>query len=220
MKTKENIKGGLGQENTTENRPHPSKKAKTKPFNRHELNMISLYLNEIGYSSLLTAEQEIDYARLAQQGDESARATMIESNLRLVVKVARRYMHRGLTLLDLIEEGNLGLIHGVEKFNPELGFRFSTYAVWWIRQTIERAIMNQSRTVRLPVHIFKEINCYTKAVRELTQSLDREPTISEVAKLLDKPVTAVEKIVGLSERVTSIDTPINTESNTLVVDGL
>ncbi|RLA16543.1 MAG: RNA polymerase sigma factor RpoS, partial [Gammaproteobacteria bacterium] len=142
-----------------------------------ELDATRLYLNEIGYSSLLTAEEEVYYSRLAQKGDESARATMIESNLRLVVKIARRYMNRGLALLDLIEEGNLGLIHGVEKFDPERGFRFSTYATWWIRQTIERAIMNQTRTIRLPIHVIKEINIHLKAVRQLTQRLDRDPTI-------------------------------------------
>jgi len=123
-----------------------------------DLDATRLYLNEIGYSPLLSAEEEVHYARLAQQGDAQARARMIESNLRLVVKIARRYVNRGLPLLDLIEEGNLGLIHAVEKFDPERGFRFSTYATWWIRQTIERAIMNQTRTIRLPVHVVKEIN--------------------------------------------------------------
>ena len=118
----------------------------------------SLYLNNIGVSKLLTAAEEKKFARRIQKGDESARHRMIESNLRLVVKIARRYINRGLPLLDLIEEGNLGLIHAVKKFDPERGFRFSTYATWWIRQTIERAIMNQSRTVRLPIHIIKDIN--------------------------------------------------------------
>ena len=116
-----------------------------------------LYLNEIGISPLLTAQEEVHYSRLARSGDHAARQRMIESNLRLVVKIARRYMNRGLPLLDLIEEGNLGLIHAVKKFDPERGFRFSTYATWWIRQTIERAIMNQTRTIRLPIHVVKEI---------------------------------------------------------------
>ena len=118
-----------------------------------QLDATQLYLNEIGFSPLLTPEEEVHFARLAQKGDPAGRKRMIESNLRLVVKIARRYVNRGLTLLDLIEEGNLGLIRAVEKFDPERGFRFSTYATWWIRQTIERAIMNQTRTIRLPIHL-------------------------------------------------------------------
>ena len=119
------------------------------------LDATQLYLNEIGFSPLLTPQEEVYFARLALKGDEAGRKRMIESNLRLVVKIARRYVNRGLTLLDLIEEGNLGLIRAVEKFDPERGFRFSTYATWWIRQTIERAIMNQTRTIRLPIHVVK-----------------------------------------------------------------
>jgi RNA polymerase nonessential primary-like sigma factor len=141
-----------------------------------QLDATRLYLSEIGYSPLLTAEEEVHYARLAQKGVESGRKKMIESNLRLVVKIARRYLNRGLALLDLIEEGNLGLIRAVEKFDPERGFRFSTYATWWIRQTIERAIMNQTRTIRLPIHVVKEINIYLRAARHLAQTLDHEPS--------------------------------------------
>lgn len=122
------------------------------------LDATQLYLGEIGFSPLLTAEEEVLYARRALRGDEAARKRMIESNLRLVVKISRRYSNRGLALLDLIEEGNLGLIRAVEKFDPERGFRFSTYATWWIRQTIERALMNQTRTIRLPIHVVKELN--------------------------------------------------------------
>ncbi|MCV6615460.1 MAG: RNA polymerase sigma factor RpoS [Cellvibrionaceae bacterium] len=171
-----------------------------------------LYLNEIGFSPLLSAEEEVYYSRLALKGDEAARKRMIESNLRLVVKIARRYVSRGLALLDLIEEGNLGLIRAVEKFDPERGFRFSTYATWWIRQTIERAIMNQTRTIRLPIHVVKELNVYLRAARELTQKLDHEPSPEEIAKLLDKPVADVEKMLGLNERVSSIDSPIGPSS--------
>jgi RNA polymerase nonessential primary-like sigma factor len=156
------------------------------------LDATQLYLNEIGFSPLLSAEEEVFFARKSLKGDEAARKRMIESNLRLVVKISRRYVNRGLALLDLIEEGNLGLIRAVEKFDPERGFRFSTYATWWIRQTIERAIMNQTRTIRLPIHVVKELNVYLRAARELSQKLDHEPTAEEIADLLDKPVADVE----------------------------
>jgi RNA polymerase nonessential primary-like sigma factor len=179
-----------------------------------------LYLNEIGESKLLSAEEEVLYARLAQQGDEHARGRMIVSNLRLVVKIARRYLNRGLPLLDLIEEGNLGLIRAVEKFDPERGFRFSTYATWWIRQTIERAIMNQTRTVRLPIHVVKEINVYLKATRVLAQQLDHEPSTEEVADLLDKPIGEVKRMLGLNERIASVDTPYGKDADKPLVDLL
>lgn len=179
-----------------------------------------LYLSEIGYSKLLTAEEEIHFARLAQQGVAEARKRMIESNLRLVVKIARRYMNRGLPLLDLIEEGNLGLIRAVEKFDPERGFRFSTYATWWIRQTIERAIMNQTRTIRLPIHVVKEINVYLKAARRLAQTLDHEPNSEEIAGLLDKPIAEVKRMLGLNERITSVDTPFGKDADRPLVDML
>ena len=160
------------------------------------------YLDEIGVSPLLTADEEKMYARRAQRGDESARQRMIESNLRLVVKIARRYINRGLPLLDLIEEGNLGLIHAVKKFDPERGFRFSTYATWWIRQTIERGIMNQSRTVRLPIHVIKDINSCLRATRRLRQQMDRAPSMQELADHLGRNVADVERLMGLHERVT------------------
>lgn len=183
-----------------------------------QLDATQMYLNEIGFSPLLSAEEEVYFARLAQKGDESGRKRMIESNLRLVVKIARRYVNRGLTLLDLIEEGNLGLIRAVEKFDPERGFRFSTYATWWIRQTIERAIMNQTRTIRLPIHVVKELNLYLRAARELTQKLDHEPSAEEIAELLDKPVADVKKMLGLNERVASVDTPIGVNGDKSLLD--
>ncbi len=182
------------------------------------LDATQLYLGEIGYSPLLTAEEEVYFARRALKGDEASRKRMIVSNLRLVVKIARRYNNRGLALLDLIEEGNLGLIRAVEKFDPERGFRFSTYATWWIRQTIERAIMNQTRTIRLPIHVVKELNVYLRAARELAQKLDHEPTAEEIASALDKPVKDVAKMLRLNERITSVDTPIGSENDKALLD--
>jgi len=179
-----------------------------------------LYLREIGFSPLLTAEEEVYFARRAQKGDGAARKRMIESNLRLVVKIARRYMNRGLSLLDLIEEGNLGLIRAVEKFDPERGFRFSTYATWWIRQTIERGIMNQTRTIRLPVHVLKEINIYQRAARHLAQKLDHEPSPEEVAALLDKPVEDVKEMLGLNERIASVDAPLDDDPDRSLLDAI
>ncbi|NRA42426.1 MAG: RNA polymerase sigma factor RpoS [Pseudomonadales bacterium] len=177
-----------------------------------------MYLNEIGFSPLLTAEEEVKFSRMALAGDEAGRKRMIESNLRLVVKISRRYLNRGLSLLDLIEEGNLGLIRAVEKFDPERGFRFSTYATWWIRQTIERAIMNQTRTIRLPIHIVKELNVYLRASRELAQQLDHEPSAEEIAAKVNKPVADVERMLKLNERVTSIDTPLGSDNEKTVLD--
>jgi RNA polymerase nonessential primary-like sigma factor len=186
-----------------------------KPKN---LDATQLYLGEIGFSPLLSAEEEVYFSRRALKGDEASRKRMIVSNLRLVVKIARRYNNRGLALLDLIEEGNLGLIRAVEKFDPERGFRFSTYATWWIRQTIERAIMNQTRTIRLPIHVVKELNVYLRAARELSQKLDHEPTAQEIAESLDKPVRDVTKMLRLNERITSVDTPIGGENDKVLLD--
>jgi RNA polymerase nonessential primary-like sigma factor len=183
-------------------------------------NATRLYLKEIGFSPLLTAEEEVFFARKARKGNEAARKRMIESNLRLVVKIARRYMNRGLALLDLIEEGNLGLIRAVEKFDPERGFRFSTYATWWIRQTIERAIMNQTRTIRLPVHVLKEINIYLRAARYLSQKMDHEPTPEEVATLLDKPINEVKAMMGLNERISSVDAPLDVDPDRSLLDAI
>ncbi|EEY73408.1 RNA polymerase sigma factor RpoS [Grimontia hollisae CIP 101886] len=182
------------------------------------LDATQLYLSEIGYSPLLTAEEEVLYARRALRGDEAARKRMIESNLRLVVKISRRYSNRGLALLDLVEEGNLGLIRAVEKFDPERGFRFSTYATWWIRQTIERAIMNQTRTIRLPIHVVKELNVYLRTARELAQKLDHEPTAEDIAFQLDKPVEDVNRMLRLNERISSVDNPIGGDSEKALLD--
>lgn len=177
-----------------------------------------LYLGEIGFSPLLTAAEEVYYARRSLRGDEVSRKRMIESNLRLVVKISRRYNNRGLSLLDLVEEGNLGLIRAVEKFDPEKGFRFSTYATWWIRQTIERAIMNQTRTIRLPIHIVKKLNVYLRTARELAHKLTHEPTAEDIAKELDISAKEVAKILKLNERISSVDIPIGNNSDKELLD--
>lgn len=177
-----------------------------------------IYLTEIGFSPLLSAEEEVYFATKALAGDQAARNRMIESNLRLVVKIARRYLNRGMPLLDLIEEGNLGLMRAVEKFDPERGFRFSTYATWWIRQTIERAIMNQTRTIRLPIHVVKELNVYLRAARELINQLDHEPSPEEIADLVDKPIDDVRKMLMLNERITSLDVPAAMDVDKPLVD--
>ena len=185
-----------------------------------QLDATRLYLNEIGFSPLLTAEEEVYYSRKLLKGDEAARKKMIECNLRLVVKISRRYLNRGLALLDLIEEGNLGLIRAVEKFDPERGFRFSTYATWWIRQTIERGIMNQTRTIRLPIHVVKEINIYLRAARHLAQTLDHEPSPEEIAEMVDKPIKDVKRMLGLNERTASVDSPLGQDSESTLLDAI
>lgn len=186
----------------------------------HFFDVVSLYLKEIGFIPLLSAEEEVHYARLARAGDEKSRRRMIESNLRLVVKIARRYSNRGLGLMDLIEEGNLGLIRAVEKFDPELGYRFSTYATWWIRQTVERALMNQTRTIRLPIHIAKELNVYLKASRKLAQELDHDPSAREVAVRLNKSSGEVSRMLVLNERVGSVDVPIGEDGDNTLIESI
>ncbi|SCK07880.1 RNA polymerase sigma factor RpoS [Vogesella sp. LIG4] len=168
-----------------------------------------IYLNDIGSNALLTPSQEVELARRVVQGDFTARQKMIEHNLRLVVNIAKHYINRGLALLDLIEEGNIGLMHALEKFDPERGFRFSTYATWWIRQSIERAIMNQSRTIRLPVHVIKELNVYLRASRHLESQMGREPTVEDIAHLTGKPVEEVRRVLNLNERMASLDAPLD-----------
>lgn len=177
-----------------------------------------LYLNDIGAKPLLTPEEELETTRRVRQGDFAARQKMIEHNLRLVVNIAKHYLNRGIPLLDLIEEGNLGLIHALEKFDPERGFRFSTYATWWIRQSIERAIMNQSRTIRLPVHVVKEINLVLRAIRHLETAEERETSVERIAALLERPVAEVRRILALNEHIASLDAPLEIDPNHTVAD--
>lgn len=185
-----------------------------------QINALKIYLREIGFSSLLTAKEEVALANKIKQGDVAARAKMIESNLRLVVKIARRYLSSGMDFLDLIEEGNIGLMRAVEKFDPKLGYRFSTYATWWIRQVIERAIMNQNRLVRLPVHVFQSLQNYRKNFRELSKVLQRDPTVIELAKAMKKPVAVIEQLLNLDRDTVSIDAPISGEGSGTFTESL
>lgn len=207
-----------GKEEVTEQFDLP--KSKELAADKTSSDPTQIYLNEIGYTPLLSAEEEITFGTLAREGDEAARRRMIESNLRLVVKIARKYYNRGLPFLDLINEGNLGLMHAVEKYEPERGFRFSTYATWWIRQSIERAIMNQTRIIRLPVHVIKELNIYLTAAREMVKELGREPSAEEIAEKLDKPLDVVKKSLSLTDDVTSVDVCLSSDSTRTLVDTI
>ena len=179
-----------------------------------------LYLNEIGANPLLTPEEELALSRRVRLGDFEARQTMIERNLRLVVNIAKHYLNRGMPLLDLVEEGNLGLIHALEKFDPERGFRFSTYATWWIRQNIERAIMNQSRTIRLPVHVVKELNQVLRTMRNLESKSGGDCCAEDIAQVLDKPVEDVRHILSLNEHTASLDAPLDIDPSLSIGESL
>ncbi len=181
---------------------------------------VEQYLKDIRRPKLLSKEEEVYYARLTQKGDAAARAVMIESNLRLVVKIAKRYQRSGMALADLIEEGNLGLMHAVEKFDPEKGFRYSTYGAWWIQQTIERAIMNQSRVVRLPVHIVKQLNTCLRTQRKLSHSNGTDPSHKDIAAALEKPDHEISKLMALNEKALSMDHSVSMEVDKPLLDTL
>ena len=175
---------------------------------------IKIYLKEIGQTPLLTFDEEIKLAKDYEKGDEKAKEKLIKANLRLVVSVAKKYLGRGLSFLDLIQEGNKGLIRGVEKYDWRRGYKFSTYATWWIRQAITRAIADQSRTIRVPVHMVDRINRFYKAKRKLTQKLGREPKIKEIAKEIDMSIEEIENLLRISQHPTSLSTPIGDDKET------
>ncbi|MES3006264.1 MAG: RNA polymerase sigma factor RpoS [Pseudomonadota bacterium] len=177
------------------------------PGNRHAPDMTRLYLNDIGTGRLLSADEEVEFSRRARAGDREGRRVMIVSNLRLVVKIARRYVNRGLAFLDLVQEGNLGLLRAVEKYDPERGFRFSTYATWWIRQTIERAIMNQARVIRLPIHVLKDLNVYLKTSREFSRQNDQDPSVEQLSQLMSKSTDEVKRLLAYNERQVTSEGP-------------
>ncbi len=183
-------------------------------------NSTTAYLNEIGMVDLLTAEQEIDLARRLRAGDHDARQRLIEANLRLVVNAARNYVGRGLPLLDLIAEGNLGLIRAAEKFDPERGFRFSTYAMWWIRQAIERGLIRQGRTVRLPVHVVRELAQVLRASREIARRQGGTPSLDQIAQAVGKPASEVAQLFSLNERMASLEAPLSAEDDRALVEAI
>ena len=185
-----------------------------------QADVTQIYLNEIGQNALLTPAEEQRLSRLMKAGDFPSRQRMIECNLRLVVNIAKHYVNRGMVLLDLIEEGNLGLIHALEKFEPERGFRFSTYATWWIRQNIERAIMNQSRTIRLPVHIIKELNIFLRAQRHLESHGMPDPTVEDIAHLVDRDIEEVRYVMSLNERTASLDAPLDIDPSLSIGEAI
>ena len=190
----------------------------TVPDNVNIDDPVRMYLKEIGKVPLLTADEEVELAKRIEAGDEEAKKEMAEANLRLVVNIAKRYMGRGMLFLDLIQEGNLGLMKAVEKFDYTKGFKFSTYATWWIRQAITRAIADQARTIRIPVHMVETINKLVRVSRQLLQKLGREPTPEEIADEMDLPVEKVREIIKISQEPVSLETPIGEEEDSHLGD--
>ncbi|MDA8384357.1 MAG: RNA polymerase sigma factor RpoS [Betaproteobacteria bacterium] len=189
-------------------------------YDASQADITQLYLNEIGRNPLLSPDEEFELARSVRLGDFTARQKMIEHNLRLVVNIAKHYVNRGMPLLDLIEEGNLGLMHALSKFDPERGFRFSTYATWWIRQNIERAIMNQSRVIRLPVHIIKDLNVCLRAFRHLEATGRRDPSVDDVAEMVGKSAEEVRRVLALNERIGSLDAPLDVDPSLTIAEAV
>ena len=181
---------------------------------------VRMYLKEIGRINLLTSDEEFEYAKRAEEGDEEAKRMLAESNLRLVVSIAKRYVGRGMLFLDLIQEGNIGLMKAVDKFDPTKGYKFSTYATWWIRQAITRAIADQARTIRVPVHMVETINKLARVQRQLTQELNREPTDEEIAKKLGVSIEKVREVYKISQDPVSLETPIGEEDDSHLGDFL
>ncbi|HKJ16770.1 MAG TPA: sigma-70 family RNA polymerase sigma factor [Xanthomonadales bacterium] len=216
----DSIRYGSSSINQKPARTRPSTQVQRRKPTRHHGDVTRIYLGEIGRAKLLSAQEEIDLGRKIRNGCLASRQRMIESNLRLVVKVARAYIKRGLPLLDLVEEGNLGLIRAVEKFDPDRGCRFSTYATWWIRQAVERALMNQCRTVRLPIHVIRELTTYLRCSRELEQQLGRQPSPDEVARSLDIDSEPVLRLFGLNEPTSSADEPVREGSGRPLLDSI
>ena len=210
----------LGHAEEDEN-PESPEKILEELTNSHDIKLsdpVRMYLKEIGRINLLTSDEEFEYAHLAEQGDEFAKKMLAESNLRLVVSIAKRYVGRGMLFLDLIQEGNIGLMKAVDKFDPNKGYKFSTYATWWIRQAITRAIADQARTIRIPVHMVETINKLARVQRQLTQEFNREPTEEEIAKKVGMSVEKVREVYKISQDPVSLETPIGEEDDSHLGD--
>ncbi len=216
LRVDEQVDGEKGPERKGPEEKEPEEEEKDE--RRGGLDSVRSYLKDIRKSALLTADEEKKLARRIARGDPEARRRMIESNLRLVVSMAKRYMNRGLPFSDIIEEGNIGLMKAVEKFNPRLGFRFSTYASWWIKQSIDRAIINQGKLIRLPVHVVERINHYLSVLEQLVQEHGREPTRREIAKRMRKPIAEIEQTQQLLRKTYSLESPIGASQETTLKD--